>query len=155
KIYQGEAREVEANVFLGDLTVFLPGGPADESGVDVRFTYDTSGLLEVDTTVLATGLSQQLLIYDKSDEGLLKGLDQRRDALAALKIHPRDKAANAAASARAARCYEGHLGEMRQYVSTLIAQFENVLATQDERKIDKAREELLARLDEVEGETWL
>lgn len=155
KVYQGEARDCSANVFLGKLTIKLPRGPIDESGVDVRFTYDTSGLLEVDATVVKTEVSQQLLIYDKSDEGLLATLNERRKALTALKVHPRDKAANAAAMARAARCYEGQLGDMRHYVSQLIAEFENVLATQDDRKIDPARDKLLAELDKIEGETWL
>ena len=155
KVYQGEARDVEANVYLGEVEISVPRGKAHAAPVDCRFTYDTSGLLEVDVSVPGTAIAEALLIYDREDDGLSRNLDARRDALAKLKVHPRDHAANAAALARANRCYEGYLGEMRQFIGSLIAQFENALATQDERKIDPARTELLARLDEVEGESWL
>ncbi|WEK46412.1 MAG: molecular chaperone HscC [Candidatus Andeanibacterium colombiense] len=155
EVYQGEGRHVSDNVWLGQLDIPVPRKGAGEVSVDCRFTYDTSGLLEVDVTVPGTEVSRQLLIYDREDSALAANLDARRDALGALKIHPRDQAANAAALARANRCYEGHLGETRDYVGGLIGFFENALTGQDPREIDTARDELTRRLDEVEGEQYL
>jgi len=96
-----------------------------------------------------------LLIFDRSDEALVDNLEKRREVLAGLKIHPRDLAVNAAALARANRCFEGHLGDLRLYICNLISAFESALATQDERTIGPARAELLAQLDAIEGESWL
>lgn len=59
-IYQGEARDVKKNVKLGELTVPVPPRPAGEVAVDVRFTYDTSGLLDVDVSVPVNGTSRTL-----------------------------------------------------------------------------------------------
>jgi molecular chaperone HscC len=40
KVYQGEARRVEDNLFLGELAVSgIPRGPAGQE-IDLRFTYD-------------------------------------------------------------------------------------------------------------------
>lgn len=155
KVYQGESRDVEANVYLGELDIAVPRLPAGEVGVDCRFTYDTSGLLEIDVSVPGTEIAEQLLIYDHDDELLARNLDARREALAGLKVHPRETAANAAALARAERCYEGYLGEMRHYIGGLIGQFEDALASQDDRRIDPARAELLSQLDQIEGDSYL
>jgi molecular chaperone HscC len=155
KVYQGEARDVEANVYLGAVTVPIPRKPAGTVAIDCRFTYDTSGLLEVDVTVPETGISEQIAIYDRSDAALVANIATRRAALAALKVHPRENSANAAALARARRCFEDHLGPAREYVGGILGQFENALDTQDPRTIDQARDELLQRLNQLEGETFL
>ncbi|MDB5848317.1 MAG: molecular chaperone HscC, partial [Rhodoferax sp.] len=46
QIYQGEARMVQDNIFLGSLQVPLPAGPGGDGSVEVRFTYDVNGLLQ-------------------------------------------------------------------------------------------------------------
>ncbi len=154
-IYQGEARDVASNVKLGSISIPVPPKPAGMVSVECRFSYDTSGLLEVDVTIPETGVSKQVAIFDENDAALLKDMDARRATLAALKFHPREDTQNASASARAARCYEAFLGERRDYIGGLISAFENALETQDGRTIDSARTEMLARLDELEGERFL
>jgi molecular chaperone HscC len=154
-VYQGEAREVSDNIKIGTVDLPIPRRRAGEVEVDCRFTYDTSGLLEVDVTVLGTDISRQVLIFDEKDAELTSNLASRREALAKLKVHPRDQVENAAALARAKRCYEAQLGELRQFISGLIGEFEAVLAAQDERDIGEARKLLLARLDKIEGEDFL
>jgi molecular chaperone HscC len=154
KIYQGEARLVEHNIFLGSLKVPVPPAPAGQIGFEVRFTYDINGLLEVDVLVDKTGARHEMIIAD-DDVAASDDFEKRRAALAALKQHPRESDANAHALARAARCYEDSLGDKRQHVGQLTAQFEMVLDRQDPRAIEQARTQLLAQLDQLEGETWL
>ncbi|MBV9693587.1 MAG: molecular chaperone HscC, partial [Alphaproteobacteria bacterium] len=48
KVYQGESRMVRDNVYLGEVAVMIRPARAGEETVEVRFTYDTSGLLEVE-----------------------------------------------------------------------------------------------------------
>ncbi len=50
-VYQGEARLVTENIQLGTLKVPLPDLPRAQCAVDVRFTYDVNGLLQVEATV--------------------------------------------------------------------------------------------------------
>lgn len=150
-IYQGEARRVDANVLLGSLSIPVPPRPAGEIALDCRFSYDVSGLLEVDVTVLATGETHQLVLND--DESIDPAeLEARRAALAALKVHPRDEARHRALLARAERCFELFLGDQREFVAGLIAHFETVLATQEPREIAEAHAAISARLDQLERE---
>ncbi|MBX3594975.1 molecular chaperone HscC [Sphingomonas sp.] len=152
-IFQGEARLVRDNVEIGRTEVRIPRGPAGQA-VDVRFSYDVSGLLEVDIEVAESGEKVSLTINDgmAGDE---KSLAKARAALAALKTHPREEAENKAALARGEKCFENFLGEQRYWVGELISRFVAALDTQDPRTIDAARRELHQALDSLEGETFL
>jgi len=152
-IFQGEARLVRDNVEIGRTTVRVPRGPAGQR-MDVRFSYDVSGLLEVDILVAETGETVSLTINDgmAGDEA---GLEKARNALAKLKVHPRDEAENKAAIARGEKCFENFLGEQRYWVGEVIGNFNAALETQDPRTIEAARKDLHLALDQLEGETFL
>jgi molecular chaperone HscC len=154
-IFQGESRLVAENVRLGKVSVPVPPKRAGAVAIDVRFSYDASGLLEVDVTVPETGETRQVVIADEEDAQDAATFEKRRAELARLKFHPREEDANRAVLERAKRCYEGHLGDMRSYVAGLISRFENALDSQDLRIVASAREELAKSLDEVEGERIL
>ena len=150
-IYQGEARDVKKNVKLGELTVPVPPRPAGEVGVDVRFTYDTSGLLEVDVAVPSTGMTRNLVIVDEEDRRSQKDVEARRKALEKLKVHPRDEAENVAMLARAERAYEGFTGHVRDVIGQGLTEFQGALDKQDPRIIADAREGLGNLLDQIEA----
>ncbi|MPS70982.1 MAG: molecular chaperone HscC [Novosphingobium sp.] len=150
-IYQGEAREVKGNVKLGEITIPVPARPAGEVSAEVRFSYDSSGLLEIDVHVPASGIERNLVIVDEEDRPDRRELESRRAALAKLKFHPREDAGNVALMARAERCYEDHIGDVRQAIGHWITQFAGALDTQDPRRIADARAMLAARLDEIES----
>lgn len=150
-IYQGEARDVKKNVKLGELTVPVPAKPAGEVSVDVRFTYDTSGLLEVDVAVPATGLTRSLVIIDEDDKRSQKDVADSRKRLEKLKVHPRDEAENVALLARAERAYEGFTGEIRNIIGQGLTEFQGALDKQDPRHIADAREGLTRLLDEIDA----
>ncbi len=142
EIFQGEARLVRDNIKLGTLEVPLPGGPRDEASVDVRFTYDVNGLLEVEATVATTRDVHRLVIQGNS--GVLSDLEisARLQQLAELKIHPRDKAENRALVAQAERVFQQLRGDARERLGDEISRFEFALESQDERQIRPARERL-------------
>jgi molecular chaperone HscC len=154
-VYQGEAREVKHNIKLGTMRVPVPPRPAGQIMVECRFSYDTSGLLEVDVTVPATDLSYNLVIFDEDATIANQQLDQRRAVLAQLKTHPRDDVVNQALMSRAARCYESFIGDRREMVGAWILEFEAVLNGQDPRAIEHSRQRLTAALDQLEGERFL
>jgi molecular chaperone HscC len=152
-IYQGEARNVAGNVKLGELNISVPPKPAGEVGVNCRFSYDVSGLLEVDIEVPLTGKKEQHIFGGEAIDS--KELESRRKILAKLKVHPRDDAANAALLARGTRVYESSLGDLRDYVGQLMLQFEAVLERQEEREISEMRDRVTEEFDKIEGERYL
>src|ERR1700722_3902838 len=153
-VYQGGAPGVPDNIALGPFEVRVP--VREKLGaVNVRFTYDVNGLLEVDVTVPETGETRQVLITGASGDLSAEEIAERRLTLAALKVPPRETEPNRAALARGARCYETSLGEKRGLVATWLRQFEVALDAQDPHRIDNAREHFLEQLDSLEGESYL
>ncbi|MCB2065154.1 MAG: Hsp70 family protein [Erythrobacter sp.] len=153
-IYQGEARLVRDNVLLGQIDIPVPKGPAGIE-VRVRFTYDSSGLLEVDAFVPESGLQKNLVIADDDDRKDQARFEQRRAELAKLKVHPRDEAENVALMARAERMYESFSGQVRDYIGQMILNFQAVIDAQEPRAIAEARERFAQALDELEGSSPL
>jgi molecular chaperone HscC len=150
RVYQGESPRVVNNVFLGELSVNLPKLKAFENSVDVRFTYDVNGLLQVEAIVNASKVKVELLI--EQNPGLLSELEIRASlhALAALKIHPREDQANIALIARAERLYSEILSE-RDVIKSALTAFMGELESQDSARVVRARGQLKALLDGLEG----
>lgn len=150
RVYQGENPWAENNIALGELEVPVPPGATQDRGVDVRFTYDINGVLQVEARVQKTGIVRELLLM-QGDGGLSEEEARTRLAeLAGLKTHPRDEQPNIAALARAERLYAESLGDERRHVQGLILEFQAALATQDKALVARQRDALLRALDQHE-----
>ncbi|KPA89993.1 molecular chaperone HscC [Pseudomonas asplenii] len=154
KIYQGESRLVRDNVFLGELEMPVPKRKAGEVELDVRFTYDNNGLLEAQVTVPLTGEQHSLVIENNPGVLTPEEIRQRLQALSQLKIHPRDQQVNTVLTARLERLYQESLGELRERIGYLAGQFQQVLDSQDERRIREARSELTEQLNRLDNGIW-
>lgn len=150
-VYQGEARQVSNNIKLGEFEVQLPrGNDAEETLVDVRFTYDENGILEVVATVRNTGDEKRLVIARNSGQMSKREIEAALKSLEKLKIHPRDQDENIAMLNRANRIYEQRLGYEREQIGKLIDQFELILEGQDPHEIREFRLELQHCLNALE-----
>jgi molecular chaperone HscC len=154
KIYQGESRLVKDNIELGQLEIAVPKRKAGEVSLDVRFTYDNNGLLEAQVKIPLTGEQHSLVI--ENNPGVLnpQEIQQRLQALAELKVHPRDQQVNTVLVARLERLYQESLGELREQLGHWAGQFQQVLDTQDERRIREARSELTRQLEQLDNGFW-
>jgi molecular chaperone HscC len=155
RIFQGESRAVKDNIFLGKLSVKVPAKRVHEASVEVRFTYDVNGLLEVDATVAHTGEKKSLVIEENPGTLTAEEIVARLAKLAAIKVHPREQDRNRATLARANRIFEQSLGELRSMVSAHIAAFEAVIEKQNPGDVDAARKELESFLDQIENDRYL
>ena len=154
-IFQGESRHCSQNIALGSVELKIPPLKAGAVKVDVRYTYDVNGILDVDIVVADHGIERNVVIRklagDVSDEEIAR----RRAELAALKVHPRDQEQNRLVLERANRLYEQLLGDEREQVGRWLGQFEAVLGHQDAKEIAEARKQFATALDTVErGPTW-
>jgi molecular chaperone HscC len=154
-VYQGEARLVKDNISLGKLIVPCPPAPAGKTRVDVRFTYDTSGLLEVDATVIATGQHQTLVIEGNPGALSKAEIATRLEQLQALKLHPRDEAENQALVARGNRMYEQHLGQVRTQIGAELLRFVAALEAQNPDRIRQSKASLQRLLDAYDDDLFL
>lgn len=140
-IYQGERFWVRDNLHVDDLNIPLPTGKGIQS-VDVRFSYDINGMLEVDVTLVSTGEQFQKVI-DRSPTGVTEeGKRESRERLARLKQHPRNALPNLTLSERLQQLYEESIGDERRQVEQWLLQFERVLASQDPKLIRSFRQQM-------------
>ncbi len=152
-IYQGESRLVENNLKLGELSVKIPSAPAGKEPIDVRFTYDVNGLLEVEVTTLSTGQVKKMVIEQKDGSMTPEEIQARMEKLKDIKIHPRERTENRLILARGERLYEESIGEKRMLAARILEEFELALSTQQEHIIKRAAAKCKEDLDQAES--WL
>lgn len=149
-IYQGESRFVKNNIFLGELALTVPKGPKGQESVEVRYSYDMNGLLEIDARVMSTGKTYQKTIFNHSSLLSKKELAASKQKLASLKFHPRENENHRLLIARAEKIYENTVGKKRLYIGHLLSQFEHILAAQDLKEIESTAIKFENVLDEFE-----
>ena len=148
QVYQGERPWVRDNIFIDEFKVELPQ-TGEIQALDVRFSYDINGLLEVDVTLLATGERHSHSI-DRSPSGLdPQARQQSHERLAALKIHPRDALPNRTLVARLERAWMQSLGDEREQIGAWLEQFSATLGRQQPSEIASQRQHLNQALDEL------
>ena len=147
-VYQGESPRVENNVLIDKFEV--PVTPMEKiQSIDVRFSYDLNGLLEVDVVVLETGIKHGKVI-DHSPIGLTdKQKQESHERLKSLKVHPRDEMPNRTLLARLERAWAQSLGDERALIGAYIEAFIEVLDQQNSEEIDEMRCEIEANLQEL------
>jgi molecular chaperone HscC len=150
-IRQGESPLASENLHLGFLDIEMPPAAPAGSGVEVRFTYDANGLLEVDARELAGQRSASTLIRNTATQMTPAEVAEALEKLRALKRHPRDEEDNRYLLERAKRLYADRLGDDRALIQGWINQFETALNTQDARTVRTARHAFREALDSIDG----
>lgn len=149
KIYQGEHRLCKENIFLGELKVLLPQNN-DYLSIDVRFSYNPNGILEVDIDVPITGEKLQKVVVNHQNVMTAEQIEYARKQLQELKIHPRDTLMNKSLLLRAERLYSEYTGDLRLQIGDRTQHFNHILNQQDDRQIREAQQHFEAFLNEIE-----
>lgn len=152
-VYQGESRRVDNNIKLGELKVQVPPDDAGEQSINVRFTYDINGILEVEVTTVSTGIKKKMIIEKNPGKLTPQEIEERLNMLKDIIIHPRERTENRLLLAKGERLYEEALGEKREEIAYLLEQFERVLASQNEQEVKKASSDFKRKLEHLER--WL
>ena len=149
-VRQGESPVGSENLRLGTLLVRLPPGTRGEAAVNVRFSYDANGLLEVEALILATGEVVRTVIQRSGAEMSTGDVAAALEALNLLKVHPRAKQENVYVVERAKRLYASLLGQEREIIGRYLTQFEVTLDGQDERIIRREAHQFRQFMDKVD-----
>ena len=149
KVYQGEGRKVEQCTFLGEFTVKdLPGGDEGQD-IDIRFSYDLNGVLEVEATVVATNQKTQFVITSNTRGLTQEEIDASIERLHQLKPTPREQARWTALLKRAEREYAEASDRHRAILNELMDLFETALLDNDKQMIEKYARHLEFFLDHI------
>lgn len=153
RVFQGESPRVASNILLGEIEVPLPRAAINDNPVEVRFTYDISGIIEVEALVIKTQERHALVIQHHASALTPEQITERLAALAHLKIHPRDDQINIVLIARAERLYEERTGEVRKTLTEWIQAFRAILDSQDPLRIRSAQKQFGDALASIEAES--
>jgi molecular chaperone HscC len=151
KIYQGESPLVMNNLLLGAVKVRVPRNMTRHESATVRFTYDVSGLLEVDVTVDSTSKKAHLVIDQLAGEMSDAEIKAALGKMAKLKAHPRDEAANLHLRARLEAAYAMTRGDGRGWVTRMLVDFDAAIERQDKQALETMRKAIHKTLDEFEA----
>jgi molecular chaperone HscC len=142
RVYQGEGRRAEDNLLLGELKI--DGIPLGRSGApfDVRFSYDPSGILEVEVVVPQSGKSHRAVISHPDSRMNPKQVQEIVRKLQKVKFYPRDLLENKLLLSYCERI----LGELpihlREELDEMLDIFENSLRSGDSSNYVQARNQL-------------
>ncbi len=138
RVYQGEARRVEDNLCLGEFEVTgVPLGPAGQA-VDIRFSYDLNGVLEVEATIVATNKKIHHVITRHARNLTPEQIRRAVRDMEKMKVHPREEEANRFLLLRAERLYQ-ELGRFeRENLSELLDAFEGAWRRKKRRPLKAA-----------------
>ncbi|WPD76859.1 molecular chaperone HscC [Dickeya fangzhongdai] len=146
-IYQGESPYVENNILIDEFDMTIQPKDYPQS-IDVRFSYDINGLLEVDINLPDSGDAFTKMI-DRSPVGLSTAQrEQSQQRLKALKIHPRDNLVNRNLLARLEKAWAQTRADERAQIGIWLREFEQALAAQHTPRIEETRVRLERALDE-------
>ena len=150
-IYQGESLNIDDNLFLGNFLIDVPRNIAGKEAINVRFTYDINGILEVEATVVSTGLKKSKLIVngDLSEEEK----NEKIKMLEEIKIQSENKNKDKLLLERVNRIYAEIVNtEIRNHISDYLENYKMVVATGDRIRIQKAKESFSQFLDKIDPE---
>ena len=150
-IYQGESLNIDDNLFLGKFLLDVPQNLAGKEAINVRFTYDINGILEVEATVVSTGLKKSKLIVngDLSEEEK----NEKIKMLEEIKIQSENKNKDKLLLERANRIYAEIVNtEIRNHISDYLENYKMVVATGDRIRIQKTKESFSQFLDKIDPE---
>jgi molecular chaperone HscC len=149
RIYQGESRRVKENLFLGELRVVdIPPGPAG-SPIVVRFSYDLSGILEIEAFVPDSQKRFRTVLTQNAGGLSEDEIAHAIERLSKIKFYPRDRVENR----RLALYCERVVGEVppahRQQLEEALDLFERSMSSGDRELFAHARTGLLLVLSQL------
>ena len=149
-IRQGESPFGSDNLHIGRLSV--PLGKADGSvrEFDVRFSYDVSGLLEVEMLVHATGKVMNHVLQLGHNQLGAQEVAAIRANLSRIKRVPRQSEESAYLLAWGKRLYEDSLGHDRQLISQALLSLNEAVERNDLRETAQAQALLRQVLENVD-----
>ena len=150
KVYQGEGRRVEDNLYLGELQV--KGLPHAKRGLEVclRFTYDLNGLLEVEAIVPSSKQKFTTVLQSKTKNLSKKEVAASLKRMQKLKFYPREDLENQ----RLLTFANAALKEIDRYrrgeLEACIDQYERGLHMNDRDLFAEVRKQLMIALSALD-----
>lgn len=148
-VYQGESMRPEDNILLGELTFHIPKAPRGKVWVNVRYTYDINGVLEVDAEIPVTGEQKHLVIVNKELGMSQEEIDEKLKEYEKLKLNPMEQEENKYVLAWGERLFAQCREEIREEIIRRMQYFMGVM-DKDAYRVPKVRKYLMVFFAAIE-----
>lgn len=150
-IYQGEAYYCEDNVKLGELEIRIMPVRRGKAKLELRFTYDINGILEVEVTDRLGNLTKRKVLTSESTRLSPEDLEGRLKELMAYKLMPAGGIRARLALARGERMFQEMLGEKRKMVAFELERLQKAIKEQNDQQVANILREAESVFDQLEG----
>lgn len=150
EVYQGESLDITNNIKLGEFDVKVPKNIKGKELVEVRFTYDINGILEVQTTVLSNNDIKKQVIVSKGSRLTKEEINKKLKELSKYKLNNKDTDESKMLIAVGERLFEEASGEIRNRISYLLSYYSEMLKTHDFIKIKKAYNDIMMEFKQID-----
>ncbi len=151
-VYQGESMDPINNIKIGKFTLKLPPGLKLGEVLEIRFSYDINGLLEIEVSMLQHANVSCTEIIEHNASTLS---DEEKQAsikkLAKLKTNPIEDEIVKTLLARADRIYIDLQGDHKMQLAETVSHFKAKLHNISAIDLKKLCEQLVQYLDEFDG----
>lgn len=146
EVYQGENEKADFNNFLGKFILKnIPSAKAHKEKIDVKFSYDMNGMLQVEGTIVSTG-DKSLIVIDMTGKDGEEKIDVTnwKNARVAVKFR--------SAIRKAEKSLKMDLNDnARQEIEELVYELKKgLLSNRDEDDLMELEDEILDVLEELE-----
>ncbi|MBQ8095268.1 MAG: Hsp70 family protein [Clostridia bacterium] len=150
KVYQGESQIASHNNELGDFILEgVPPRPAQSESIDVTFSYNLNGMLDVKATIVSTGKDASISInmqnQEKDDEDVTVSYDNWKDSPIS-----DDYRAIIRRAERAINHMSGTNFENASLIENTLNLLKNAIAEDDSDKADDYENTLIGLLHQLE-----
>lgn len=150
RVFQGESRTVKDNLLISEFEVKgIPPGPAGQE-IDIRFTYDLNGVLEIEVIIVETKRKITHLVTRYAKGLSDREIDKAIRDMESLKTHPREESENRFLLRWGERLFRELPLAEREHLESMLSGFEEALDRQDDDLIEKHREALRLSLSALD-----
>ncbi|MDE6602933.1 MAG: molecular chaperone HscC [Lachnospiraceae bacterium] len=150
-IFQGESYYCQENLKLGVIEMEILPVKKGEACLEVRFTYDIDGILEVEVTDCRTKQMRRKVLASENLRLSEEEIESRLEELRTYKLMPCGGIRTKIVMARGERLYAQTLGVRRQQVSVMMQKIQKAVASRNDQLIAKClkeAEDIFDRLEE-------
>lgn len=150
-IYQGEAFYCNDNLKLGAIVMDLLPSKKGEACLEVCFSYDINGILEVEVTDHQLGQTKRKVLTSENLRLSEEELNRRLEELRTYKLMPCGGIRVKMVMARGERLFAQLLGGRRQQVAMVMQKIQQAVAGRDEQQIARCLREASEFFDRLEA----
>ena len=150
-IFQGESYYCRDNIKLGAIEMDILPVPAGQAHIEVCFSYDINGILEVEVTDHQKKQIRQKVLTSDCLRLSESELNKRLEALQAYKLIPPGGIRTRLVLARGERLFAQLLGPRRQLAADAIQKLQEAILTQNDQQIINCLKEAQEIFDRLEG----